>query len=325
MKYFIFTICLVAAFSLGSYYQFNKTRNNFLSLKQIRAKNTNYPLVSRLIGSEMPSATTLGFYSDARKDIKTITAKKEYSDITHFSLYFKDLSTGLWFGISEEEEYIPASLFKIPIAISYFKKAIDDTSLFNKMLTYSNEEATQINSVQNLDGTTLQVGSAYSIKSLLSKMIVDSDNGAQRLLANNIDQKYLNDLFSIVEIKGPAQNHYYISPKEYSFFLRMLYNGSYLGLNKSEQLLELMSQTAFPYGIKKGVPEDVPVIHKFGSINFIDKQTNMETTGIHDCGIVYNTDKPYLLCIMTEGGNQQIALKEIEEVSAYLFSYVSGK
>lgn len=316
-------LLFVLTFNIGSLYQLNKTKKDFLSIRQIRAKNTDYPLVNRLIGTEIPSADHLGFYTDIKDDLKNTIRKKEYSSVSNFSLYFRDLNTGLWFGINEDEEYIPASLFKIPIAITYFRKSIDDDNLLNSYLPYTNEEAKEITSIQNLDTTTLTLGQSYTVLNLLSKMLIDSDNGAQRVLANNISQEFLNKLYSIIEVAGPAQDRYYISPKEYAFFLRMLYNGSYLGLDKSEQLLEILSKTAFNLGIKKGIPDDIPVIHKFGSVNFTNNKTGEKTTGVHDCGIIYYPEKPYVLCIMTKGGDQKTEIKEIEEVSDKLFDYIN--
>lgn len=323
-KIILFVILLITSFFVGSYYKSTKIKETLLLTKQIRAKNNNYPLVNRLIGTEMPSAITLGFYKDIKNDIENILSKEKYKGTSHFSLYYRDLNTGLWFGINENEEYVPASLFKVPIAITYFRHSIDNKNLFNSYFEYTTKEINEINSIQNLEQSSLVLGQRYSVIDLLNKMLIDSDNGAQRVLANNIDQNFLNKLYSIIEVDGPEQNHYYISPKEYAFFLRMLYNGSYLGLEKSEQLLEILSKTNFQSGIKNGVPSDITVIHKFGSVNFVNKSTQEKMIGVHDCGIIYHPDKPYILCIMTQGDKQETEINEIEEVSKYIFNYINN-
>jgi beta-lactamase class A len=154
-------------------------------------------------------------------------------------------------------------------------------------------------------------------------MIIDSDNGAQNLLLEHINTKIFDQLFDLMQLDGPQKGHYYISAKQYAFFLRTLYNGSYLGSETSEQLLEILEKVAFPYGLKKGVPEGVPVIHKFGSVNLVDQKTQTHIIGFHDCGIVYFPEKPYIVCMMSLGNNQEKLASLIEHVSAYLFNYTS--
>jgi beta-lactamase class A len=51
--------------------------------------------------------------------------KQQINDknISFASVYFRDLNNGPWFGINEKEYFTPASLIKVPILITYYKKA----------------------------------------------------------------------------------------------------------------------------------------------------------------------------------------------------------
>ena len=61
------------------------------------------------------------------------------------SLYFRNLNNGPWFGIKENEGYIPASLMKITLLISYMKWWEDDPSLLSKKFTVEkNDEMNQL-------------------------------------------------------------------------------------------------------------------------------------------------------------------------------------
>jgi hypothetical protein len=55
----------------------------------------------------------------------------------------------------------------------------------------------------------------------------------------------------------------------------------------------------YPGGLRAGVPPAVAVAHKFGEWQLEEDVPAREQ--LHDCGIVYEPHRPYLLCIMTRG------------------------
>ena len=60
----------------------------------------------------------------------------------------------------------------------------------------------------------------------------------------------------------------------------------------SEKALDLTTDAQEDNLISAGIPYEIQVAHKFGVIE--DKKQ------LHDCGIVYYPDNPYMLCIMTK-------------------------
>ena len=101
-----------------------------------------------------------------------------------------------------------------------------------------------------------------------------------------------------------------MSVKTYAYFFRILYNATYLGHTYSEKALELLNNREFPDGIVAGVPENIPVAHKFGERTVESPEGIVTTEELHDCGIVYYPSKPYILCVMTKG-TDIASLKEI--------------
>ena len=67
----------------------------------------------------------------------------------------------------------------------------------------------------------------------------------------------------------------------------------------SEHALSLLAQSGYDVGIKAGVPKDVEVAHKFGERSGFEGDLKQ----LHDCGIIYYPENPYLLCVMTQGQN----------------------
>ena len=48
--------------------------------------------------------------------------------------YFNDLSNAGWFGVNEDEKFIPASLLKMPMLTSYYKLRENEPDLFQKQI-----------------------------------------------------------------------------------------------------------------------------------------------------------------------------------------------
>lgn len=147
-------------------------------------------------------------------------------------------------------------------------------------------------------------------------MIIYSDNQAANTLINHIDINILNKIYLDLGIKSPedGQPENFMSVRDYASFFRILYNASYLNRDMSEQALKILTHSQFNQGLSAGVPTQVPVAHKFGERVILgDKQ-------LHDCGIVYKENMPYLLCIMTRGNDFNKMSSTIREISGLVYS-----
>jgi len=87
----------------------------------------------------------------------------------------------------------------------------------------------------------------------------------------------------------------------------------------SEKALEILSEGGYMNGLRKGVPSEVLVAHKFGERTIDGSIDNIQ---LHDCGIVYYPTKPYLLCIMTRGDSFINQEKVIAELSSFVYKEI---
>lgn len=224
---------------------------------------------------------------------------KDEKKAVHVSVYFRDLNNGPWMGIEEDANYSPASLLKVPILIAALKKAETEPGFLTKKLKF--EKYVDPVSQNIVDDKLIKLGNTYTVEQLLEKMIAHSDNEAKDLIVANIgDQlfvKVLTDIGININGIGPADD--FISVKEYSSFFRLLYNATYLNKEMSEKALEILSTTSYYKGILAGVPQGTVVSHKFGERAYGDSNVKQ----LHDCGIVYLANHPYLLCVMTRGND----------------------
>jgi beta-lactamase class A len=285
--------------------------------------DTHYPLVAPLIGIRAPEATQLGEYVDLKNAVTNrIETASSSGMVSRVSYYFRDLNSTEWVGINQNYSYYPASLLKVPVMIAYYKKAEDDPSILSRTIVYQN-----IAAGDPFDApSNLLPGNPYTIEELIDAMIVSSDNGAALTLLSYIDQDTLNDVYANLGIQNPGSNSadYQISTRTYGLFFRILYNATYLDAEYSNKALALLERATFAQGLVAGVPTGTEVAHKFGE-HVLNQGSVAVGVELHDCGVVYYPQHPYLVCVMTSAQDVATASSVIKDISALTYSAIAEK
>lgn len=240
---------------------------------------------------------------------------------SHVSVYFRDLNNGPWFGINEREVYSPASMLKVATLIACLKQAESDRNFLRRRIRFTSG-AEDANRYENIvPSVTIKQGKTYTVDDLLSMMIIHSDNNAMHLLLSVMDAGVIAKTYSDLGITLPEvpDQEDFLSLKQYASCYRILFNASYLNREMSEKALGLLSRTEFQQGIIAGVPRGVPVSHKFGERVLGQSR---EVKQLHDCGIIYYPNSPYLLCVMTRGPSFAALNGSIREISRMVFEEV---
>lgn len=249
------------------------------------------------------------YYGDLRKEL---TEYINHSNAT-YGIYFEDLTTGSWMGINERQKFYPQSLLKMPVLVAVLKKVEEGSVSLSDKLTLRQED------INTVSGSLGYKGAGYTltVKELLIYLIKESDNTAvltlqhQLLTPENLVYAYLGLGLPLPDANAPE----ILSAKEYSNTFRSLYLSAYLRRTFSELALTLMLETDFNAGLPAGLPRDVKIAHKVGFY--------YEEGYIHDCGIIYAENNPYLLCVMSQDNNREEAETVFPEISKMVYSYVS--
>jgi beta-lactamase class A len=238
---------------------------------------------------------------------------KTMQGVISASVYIRDYNNGTWTSVNDELQYEPGSLFKVPILIAYLKMNEEKPGTLDKELSFDTPFAIDKNVA--FRSKTIQLGHKYKIRELLKYMISYSDNNATALLNNNLKPEILTKLFSDLNLEVPdiKAQHYYFTARQYSLFMRAIYNASYLSIDNSEFAAELLGTCEFKEGIVKGIPQGTKIAHKFG-----ESGTPVEMQ-LHESAIIYAKDKPYLLTVMTKGKDNKTLSKLISEISATVY------
>ncbi|MCX6723799.1 MAG: class A beta-lactamase-related serine hydrolase [Candidatus Staskawiczbacteria bacterium] len=321
----LLTIGGVAGYFLGAGYESNILNKKLDVIKPIREHNSSYKFIDPLLAYILPSADQQSEMASLKNKIRDIINNDEKSNnLSDASVFFYDLDRGRWVGINENDKYSPASMLKVVMMVSYFKKAENDSSLLNSKLFYDKKTADLVGTnIVNVP-SSLIVGKSYAIEDLISEMVVDSDNGATALLSANADQASLDSIYNVLNIENPkTTDNFTISPRAYSLFFRILYSATYLDKKMSEKALDILSKTSFNAGLVAGVPKNIVVSHKFGEhVDLQDQQ--ISRIELHDCGIVYYPASPYFVCVMTGGNNLNSLQNTIKNVSQAIYQNYSA-
>lgn len=207
------------------------------------------------------------------------------------SVYYRNMNTGAWFGIREQQPINSASMSKVLLAAAMYEIAEKEPGFLDQKFVYTDE----FESYHNLptEQGNMQKGDEYTYAQLIERMLHFSDNEASRSLIKILEEYSPGKLSEYQERFG-FDDGGQVSLFHYSNLFRMLYNATLLSREHSAQLLGILSNADFQDGIVKPIPEDIVVAHKFG---FFDPQSMQDVMVFSHCGLFYTEPNPYLLCV----------------------------
>lgn len=319
IKIILITSLLVSAFFLGLFYSslhFRKCKNNLVFVNPYFACKDEVVNKKEYIDFKIE---LLSFIENQKRDNK----------ISSIAVYFRDLKSGPTFGINDREDFIPASLLKLPVALTIFDLSEEKfPDLLSQKLEYTNKVFLD-NNKEFPPEEFIKENTPYTINELTERMIKYSDNLALELvnehllsLGNGKDlvaETYRDlGILSATDLDSSTLN-----AKGYSSIFRMLYNASFLSKDNSEKLLSYLSESTFNEGLRMGVPKEIKIAHKFGERELDD--IPIGENQLHDCGIIYYPDNPYILCIMTRGKEIKDLENTIAEISKKVYKEFSSR
>lgn len=277
--------------------------------------HSQLPLLSPRIFVQKPNDIIINF-TPLRSELRSfVGSQKNFRT----GVYFEYLPTGVSIGVNEKEEFISASLLKVPFVIGVFERLETGALHMQDVLTLQEKD------MDPKFGTLWKrgAGTQLTVEEAIRLAITQSDNTAARALDSLMSHDLVREVYDALDIPIVLDmNNPVVSPKNYSSVFRCLYLSCFLRHESSEMILELLTQTIFSDGIQAGVPSDVNVAHKVGFYDSFDSTKKVRS----DCGIIFLPKRPYILCavIELEGGHEQEATDFFRELSSRVYRFVSG-
>lgn len=134
-KNFLFALLLIIVFILGAFFDskfFKKQSFDPDAVFQLRLGQTQNQLINPLIACEIPDQKMFAKLQPFHRRLENFIDENKKNNLAqNISVYFRDLISGQWTGVNEDEEYIPASLVKVPLMMAYYKYAETNPEILN--------------------------------------------------------------------------------------------------------------------------------------------------------------------------------------------------
>ena len=288
--------------------------NTNLSPSEVKYRANNYQFARPLLLTDASSESEK--LSSLKNDLNDfIKNKRKSGKIINASVYVERLNDSQWRNVNDDLFYTPGSLMKVPTMMIFLRESEIKPELLNKEIFYSKVPGDL--SVQTFNSGSIEPGMNYTIRKLLYFMIAKSDNHSTMLLDAQLSYPMLNQLFA--DLGLPAVDNkstsYSITASGYSRFLRMLYNATYISNEDADFALSLLTESTFTKGLSAGLPDGTKIAHKFGEAG----SATGGRTQLHESGIVFMDNNPYLITVMTRGLDVELLPEIISEISSRVY------
>lgn len=244
-----------------------------------------------------------------------IDSLKQAGMLNQASVYLREFDQRGWMGIGQDDLYHPASLMKVALLICYLRMAEADPGVLRQEIVFEKPDTVKINP-QYYSGPSIEHGKKYTVHELLYYMIAYSDNNATWLLSARLNPAILKKFFTDFCLPEPQGNdlNFRMSAKECSVLFKTIYTSSYLSPDYSEYAAQLLRNCTFKEGFAKGFPEGTKIWHKFGEWRYAGQDYEL-----HEAGVVFIHEKPYLVTVMTKGKDTDKLAESIQAIARVMY------
>ncbi len=244
--------------------------------------------------------------------------------VSTVSVYFRDLNNGNWFGIREHDKFSPRGLLKVPIMIAYFKWAESSPLVLRKtLISTGKEQGNDKNSTTT--AKELEPGKSYTVNDLIFRMIAHDDAESFSLLYANLPSGRLDKIFK--DLYGeydPMKQNDSLSLNAFAAYFRVLYNASYLSEEMSEKALRYLAKSPFRQGMAAGIPLNIDIASEHGerTLPITSDGEEHEISQMHEFGVIYHPNRPFLLGVMARGNNVDQLKNVIRDITRLVYEEV---
>lgn len=242
---------------------------------------------------------------------------KASGQISSMSVYVRDFEKAEWTWCNGDELYDPGPMRKFPLLLAWLSMVDEDPSVMAKMWNCSAAEAATEQSTM-VHSDMIVPGHSYSTDQLIKGMVERSDDRATAVLYDHLPtERYTRTLKELgLPVPASGGEPFRLNVRDYSIFMKALYNSSYLSPSRSEYALDLMTRCAFKQGLAAGVPEGVEIAHKFTEVQGMDGKE------LHETALVYMEGYPYLITVMTRGARVDSLASAMADVSRVVYARI---
>mgnify|MGYP002403362676 CR=1 FL=1 len=267
---------------------------------------------------------------------KNIEAELQIPGAT-IAVAFKNIETGEALYINERTEFHAASTMKTPVLIELYKQAEagkisleDSITVENKFKSIVDGSFFELDPADDSEKELYKkAGEKESIGRLAYEMIIRSSNLATNLLIELVSPgEIMNTMHelgvhNLKVLRGVEDNKAFqkgmnnvTNAADLAKLFELMAGGQLISPRASNEMIQILLDQQFKEIIPAGLPADVKVAHKTGSI-----------TGIqHDSGIVLLPDgRKYVLVLLSrfDPNDEQKVITALAKISSIIYQHVT--
>lgn len=257
---------------------------------------------ARLQGQAAPLDTSL-----LRRDVEERIAR--HQGRVHLSVL--DARTGAeLLSVRGDEPVASASLIKVPLLVELYHQVENGKLRLEDPLIMLEVDRQPGSGVLQL----LDAPHRLTVRDASALMIAYSDNTATNLLIDEVGIRSVWERMEALELpRTKLHSKTFLrstsvamdssrvyglgvtTASEFARLLGIIYRGEAVSPAASAAIVELLKRQAYVEGIPRALPSGATVAHKTGALS----------GARHDCGIVYNEARDYVLCVLTTENEDQ--------------------
>lgn len=290
-------------------YSLVETSNTSLELKDSKGVSSEYIV----LGTD--TALPIGWLQSASNDIETLV--KALNELTasvqgDFGIAYinlQDYSDTLF--INADEMFHAASTMKTPVMIEAYKQALagglsinDSISVYNEFTSIADGSPFSVDASRDRQAMHDLIGSKVSVRVVIYEMTINSGNLATNIFIDRLGAKNVNatmrelGAMNIQVLRGVEDMKAFeaglsnrTSARDLAIIFEHIATGTAVSEEASADMIQILLDQRFREMIPAGLPDDVRVAHKTGTITGVN----------HDSGIVLLPDgRKYVLVILSK-------------------------
>ncbi|MDU5470899.1 MAG: serine hydrolase [Peptoniphilus harei] len=240
----------------------------------------------------------------------------------NISVSFYDLDQGEGFSINGDKRVPSASMIKLLILL----KALDECDKGKINL----EDTINLDDHDKVDGSgilkELSNNHKFSIRELLTLMIIVSDNTATNILIDLLGMEEINKIGNDLGLEKTSLERKmmdsnarekgldnFTSSNEILKLLKMIYDKDFVSEDFSDLALDILLRQKERQRLQRYLPEDLKIASKSGDLD------NLENDG----GIFFTENKNYILVVLVNQAKSNVLAKEIiGEISLKIYKEI---
>lgn len=239
------------------------------------------------------------------------------------AFYIKNLNTQEVFQYNQNVVVPSASLIKLTIMGEIFREIKSGKLSLNDILTVKAEDKVPFSILTLLDCEH------YSLKDVMTLMIIMSDNTATNVLIDLLGMDAVNGFIHSIDLKNTVLKRKmmdftarvegrenYTTAAEMSKILELIYSGKLVDKESCDIMLDILKNQQDLTMMMLNIPDDTVVAHKTGELENLD----------HEASIVYLKKCNYIFTFFVwDAVSNNYARQSIGKVSEIVYNYFNNQ